>query len=387
MDRLFLAMIAGVPIATFVMLVAPGAIAQNTCAQTLQSRVDAAPAGATLSLDACTYRETVTLHRPITLDGRNQAVIDGDNARIRWVWITSSDVTVKNFRMVNAATPSQVGAIATQGGVSRVTIEGNDLGPTTDGALIAIGGTADSKISNNQLHGGGQMGISTWRNTNLTISGNHVYDNNTSGEDPYWAAGGIKAVQDNGLRITDNTIDHNEGPGIWVDIHASNVVISGNTVRDQTWNPIFFEISSNGEIAGNTITNSKTGEGNWGCIVSSSSYNVNVHDNTCSDTLPLRAQLDNRGDLPPNAGRNNVLRDNLMIRPVPAQATSWWQWSTSGPLVPGQNGNVDSGNVVQPVNTPTPVVTPTAVPIPTVSCHVNVRLNGAESGWRPCGVN
>ena len=358
-----------------------GIAAQNgPCAQTLQSKVDTAQPGSTVDVPACTYHETVNVTRALTLDGHNQAIIDGDNTRERWMWIASSDVTVKNLTMRNAKTPSQVGALATQGGIKNVTIDHNDLGPTTNGMPIAIGGTTDSRVTNNQLHGGGQMGLSTWQNTNLTISGNHVYSNNTAGVDPNWAAGGIKAVQDNGLTVSNNEVDHNIGPGIWIDILATDVTISDNNVHDQQYNPIFFEVSSNGDIYGNTVSASPSGPMNWGCIVSSSAANVKIHDNTCIDTLPLRAQLDNRPDTPPGAGTGNVLQNNRLVRPNPAQATSWWQYDSNGPLKPGSNGNVDSGNMI---GTPTPV--PASTPTPTtITCQVNVRLNGIEQGWKPC---
>jgi hypothetical protein len=66
------------------------------------------------------------------------------------------------------------------------------------------------------------------------------------------------------------------------------------------------------------------------------------------------------------------------VRPNPPQATSWWQWDPNGPLQPGQNGNVDTGNVIlASLNTSTPLPT-------RVKCEVNVRLGGVEGGWKPC---
>jgi hypothetical protein len=361
----------------------PAAAQGGPCAQSLQNRADVAPPSSTVDVPACTYHETVYIGHGVTLDGHGQAVIDGDNVRDRWFWIGASDVTIRGFSMRNAATVSQEGAIGTQAGIRNIVIDHNDLGSTANGEQVGIGETIDSKVTNNQIHGGGQLGIGTWRNTNLTISGNHVYGNNTAGVDPEWAAGGIKAVQDNGLVISGNEVDHNNGPGIWVDILATGVVISGNNVHDQQYNPIFFETSSNGDIYANTVSSSPTGPLNWGCIISASSANVRIHDNVCQDTSFLRAQLDNRTDVPAGAGQNNVLQNNRLVRPNPPQATSWWQWDPNGPLQPGKNGNVDTGNVIlQSLNAPTPA--PTSTPTTTGVCDVKVRINGNESAWKPC---
>ena len=361
----------------------------DLCAQSLQNKVDVAPVGSVVDVPACTYHETVYIGHSVILDGHNQAVINGDWTRDRWVWIGASDVAIRNFKMLNAATNSQEGAIGTQAGIRNISITGNDLGATRDGEQIGIGGTIDSKVVGNSIHDGGQMGIGTYQNIRLLIQNNHVFHNNTAGIDPYWAAGGIKAINDDDLKIVGNELDHNVGPAIWCDIWCNNVVIANNNVHDQRFNPVFFEISSNADIYGNTITASPAGSDMWGCIVSSSSANVSVHDNTCIDTTFLRVQLDNR-DAPTNAGHDNVVQNNKLVRTNPPQATSWWQYDPNGPLVPGRNGNVDTGNVLlQNVNTPvatlTPVPTatvpPTSTPGPaqptsTPSCYTIQIRNG-----------
>lgn len=359
------------------------------CSQSLQSLVDNAADGATVMVPACTYHESVFVGHSVTLDGQNVATVDGDNTRDRWFWINALNVTLKNFRMQNADTPVQVGAIATAANISGVVIDHNDLGPTFNGSPIAIGGTTDSRVTNNQIHGGGQLGIETYLNTRLTISGNHIYGNSTAGVDPNFGAGGIKAVSETGSQIMGNEVDHNTGPAIWCDIACNGVTIAGNNVHDQAYNPVFYEISTGGDIHDNTISASNTNpfpSGNWGCIVVSSSGNTNVHDNACVDTLPLRAQLDDRSDKPADAGHNVVLQNNRLVRPTPNQATSWWQYTASGPLVVGQNGNVDLNNQVVASLTPTPVPTVIAKPtaVPKVKCQVEIWLNDVSQGRKNC---
>lgn len=110
-----------------------------------------------VDVPACTYHETVFIGRAVTLDGHNQAVVDGDWTRERWFWIGASDVTIRNFRMLNTATKLQEGAIGTAAGTRNIVIDHNDLGPTANGMTIGIGGTTDSKVVNNSIHGAGRV--------------------------------------------------------------------------------------------------------------------------------------------------------------------------------------------------------------------------------------
>jgi nitrous oxidase accessory protein NosD len=54
-------------------------LAATTCSLSLQSLVDAAAPGAVVSVPACMYRETVTINKPLTLDGRPGAEIRGSD--------------------------------------------------------------------------------------------------------------------------------------------------------------------------------------------------------------------------------------------------------------------------------------------------------------------
>ncbi len=65
----------------------PAAVAaavDTSCATPLQALVDAAPAGSTLDVPACTYRETVRITKPLTLDGHGQAEIRGSDVWTNW---------------------------------------------------------------------------------------------------------------------------------------------------------------------------------------------------------------------------------------------------------------------------------------------------------------
>jgi hypothetical protein len=246
------------------------------------------------------------------------------------VGIASSDVTVRGFIMKNANTGATQSGIYTTENLHNVTIDGNDLGFTELGQPLGLGLTSDSKVTNNQIHDGGVLGMASYKNTRLLIQGNHFFRNNVSNSDPWHEAGTLKAVGTIDSQIVDNEVGHNAGPGIWCDIACDNVLIARNTLHDQPYNPIFYEISTGGEISNNTITASLSSNV-WGCVVVSSSASMYVHDNTCSDA-PIRIILDNRSDKPAAAGTNVRIENNRA-------ATSWWQYDPLGPLVVGQNGN------------------------------------------------
>jgi parallel beta-helix repeat protein len=54
-----------------------------TCGS-LQALIDAAPAGSVLGLPACVYRETVTITKPLTLDGQHHAELRGSDVWTNW---------------------------------------------------------------------------------------------------------------------------------------------------------------------------------------------------------------------------------------------------------------------------------------------------------------
>jgi parallel beta-helix repeat protein len=62
----------------------PGDAAESSCAGTLQSLVDAATSGGVVEVPACTYREKVTINKPITLQASPEAEIRGSDVWTDW---------------------------------------------------------------------------------------------------------------------------------------------------------------------------------------------------------------------------------------------------------------------------------------------------------------
>jgi hypothetical protein len=75
----------------------PPAFAASPCDASLQSRVDAAPAGATVTAPACIFRETVRIDKPLTLVGQPGMEIRGSDVWSGWVrtgsgWASADEI-------------------------------------------------------------------------------------------------------------------------------------------------------------------------------------------------------------------------------------------------------------------------------------------------------
>jgi hypothetical protein len=58
--------------------------AAATCTDSLQAKIDAAPSGGTVSAAPCVYRESVTVTKPLTLNGQGLSEIRGSDVWTNW---------------------------------------------------------------------------------------------------------------------------------------------------------------------------------------------------------------------------------------------------------------------------------------------------------------
>lgn len=251
------------------------------CPVSLQALIDAAPAGGTLVVPPCTYREDVTVDKPLDIDGSGSTIDGRDHGgavvRDTWMTIAASDVTVRGFTMAYADNQPQTGALNVEAGVTRVTITGCDLGFAA-GADVSIGVANDSTISGCAIHDAGQLGVHLGgdgvNGHGNVVRDNRIYHNNTAGYDPDWEAGGLKATQQTGLVVADNDVYDNAGPGLWCDIYCRDATFSGNTVDGNSRAGIQFEVSTGAVISDNTIWNNGWADTAWcwsaGILLSSS---------------------------------------------------------------------------------------------------------------------
>ncbi len=265
------------------------ASASGSCPGSLQALVDAAPAGSTLIVPPCVYRETVTVSKPLTIEGAG-ATIDGrdENGTVRrdtWMMIEASNVTVSGFTMRYADNQPQTGALRVTPGVSGVVVRDCDLSYAT-GENVALGTANHSTLSGCAVHDAGELGVQVGgdgvNGLGNTIQGNRIYHNNTAGFDVDWEAGGLKATQQTDLTVADNMVYDNSGPGLWCDIYCRDATFRDNTVYDNSRAGIQIEVSTGGQVTGNHVWSNGWADTDW-CwsagILLSSSGSVSVTDN------------------------------------------------------------------------------------------------------------
>jgi hypothetical protein len=321
------------------------------CHASLQALINAAPAGSTLVVPACVYRESVTVNKPLTISGKG-AVIDGRNTsgsvvRSSWMLITSSNVTVTGFTMRYANSAPQTGALQTANGVHNVVIENCDLS-YAHGADVSIGGASDSRVVSCKVHHGGQEGVHVGGSggTGNLVANNTIYDNNTAGFNVDVEAGGMKAAGQTDLTVSGNVVFGNNGPGLWCDIHCHGWIVKGNRIYDNAYAGIMFEIGDGATISGNVIWHngwSKTAWG-WGAgILVSSSRNAQVYGNKVAwNAAGISIISQNRGDAPgPVTG--DYVHGNWIVG-QPGRFLLAWLQDWGGVMYSGSSGNHGAGD-------------------------------------------
>ncbi len=159
------------------------------------------------------------------------------------------------------------------------------------GTAISMGEamTVEFNVITHNSHlgiGGGTVG-------DLLIVSNQFDDNSYDDRiPPYWEAGQIKLGFIHDSQISDNSFLGGVGPAIWCDVVCANIDIDGNEISGIDRGlavGIFYEISEDARITGNTITGSHgtclIGDGAG--ILVSESRRVEVSDNTVTDSDSL----------------------------------------------------------------------------------------------------
>jgi hypothetical protein len=255
--------------------------------------------------------------------------------RQQWVDVQADNVTIKGFTMREVGSAANVSAGISNHGHNGFTIQDSVLSDAA-GTIVSLDGGSNGQVLRNDISRAGQLGIGAWEAERSVVKGNKIHDNAIGQYDWTWAAGGLKFSA-----TTDTTVDHNDvwsnqGPGIWFDIGSKSTIISDNRIHNNPINPIEYEVSDGASIFGNSIWDSA----GWGAIVSSSSGNVDVHDNTIAHTPSIFVELEDRPDRGPTAGINDRVHDNVLVSPTENQPNRWWQVSTLA------DGNLDKNNVL-----------------------------------------
>jgi hypothetical protein len=314
-----------------------------TASQNLQSLIDAAPSGSTLLVPAGTYRQAVSINKPLTLDGQRAAWIVGSNliggietpARPTWLSVNSDSVTIKNFVMKYSTTALYDSAF-TGWAVNNITISNNWLGTTNNGAIVGFGGGTGYQFLHNDLGLGGEEGFTMSNVTNVLYQYNRIHDNNTTRYNYNDEAGGGKIVHGNSVTWDHNDVYGNYGPGLWCDIACNGVTYSNNRIHNNVRDPIFNEISDNASIHDNVIWDSA----GYGSVNVASDGHVDVYNNLVARSPSFHVALEGRADQPADAGTFITVHDNRIIAASDGVAVSWQGTSAN------TNGNTDTNNVI-----------------------------------------
>ena len=192
----------------------------------------------------------------------------------------AAGVTVRGLTVKMFATPAQHGAIDAKGPGWTII---DDRAELNHGAGITSEGAAT--IEHDQAVDNGQEGIGGSGNDTVVV-GNLIADNNWAQFSAGWEAGGAKWGYASDLLVRGNTVRDNKGPGLWSDVDSTGVTFEDNTVTDNELAGIMYEISERATIAHNTVRGNGFGFHVWlwgAGILLAASHNVVVADNSVAN--------------------------------------------------------------------------------------------------------
>ena len=194
---------------------------------------------------------------------------------------SAANVTVRNLIVEKYANTAQLATFVGFGS-SGWTIEANEVrwnhGP-------GVGAGSQWRILRNKIHHNGLSGISSGGSSGLVVDGNEIYNNNTAGFSPFWAAAGLKFTKATNLTVRNNYIHHNNAMGLWTDTSYPTTLYEYNRVTDNAYGGIYHEVSYAAVIRYNTCERNglaKVGALRYGGISIDNSPNVEVYGNTLS---------------------------------------------------------------------------------------------------------
>ena len=308
-----------------------------------QGRVDAAASGSTITIPACTFNESVSIRKPLTINASG-AVIDGQNSRSTGLAVFANDVTVNGLTVKRVKSSTHGGAVWTTGGASRLTFRN---GRVLDSATICVSLNDGSghRILGSELARCGKEGYFLNLVSDALFEGNNIHDNNAAGQfDPGIEAGGGKSMASQRITFKNNQVHHNRGPGIWFDNGVKGATVIGNKVHDNARDGIFFEISDTATISGNVVWNNGFDDPRWGYgagITVSSSDRAVVSGNTVAWNARGISVISQARQLRPHTG--NVIRDNNIIQRGTAFVAGFYE-DHDRSLFASSSGNGGSGN-------------------------------------------
>jgi parallel beta-helix repeat protein len=249
--------------------------------ESIQAKVDAAPAGTRFLIKAGTHRgQSVRPKDGNMFIGERGAILDGQGAAIRAFTGSADNVVIKGLIIEHYAPGSQKDAIYGATSIGWI-VEGNEIRYNDGGGLHTGKGM---RVLRNVFHHNAQTGLGG-DGDSVVVEGNEIAFNNYGKAYDYnWEAGGAKFVRTRWLTLRNNYVHDNWGPGLWIDIDCWKTLIERNRVENNAANGIFVEISYGAIVRNNTAKGNGFNETwvNGAGIEVNSSPDVEVHGNILS---------------------------------------------------------------------------------------------------------
>lgn len=267
----------------------PHTVGPSGCPFTrIQTAIDAANTGDTITVAPGTYSETLRIDKSITLDGAGKATISGDGNNPTISVSNAETVTIQGFTITSRPLSNSGNSGVCITDSSQVTLERNTIAGNGE-CGIWIWGDADVAIRNNAIedngdHGvrisgvsnvsledsrithNGRFGISVWGNATVEIRNTVVSDNDDDGVyigndaevfiDHASITGngfyGIGIVGNAKAKVQNTVISNSEDTGLYITTD-STVTLENNTIRGNDWHGISIRGTAVVEIRGNLI--------------------------------------------------------------------------------------------------------------------------------------
>jgi hypothetical protein len=219
---------------------ATGLAPRPNCGTSLQSLVDAAGAGAILSVPACVYRETVTIAKPLTLVGQAGSEIRGSD--IWSAWIANGSTWVSQQSVPSLPTVSN---------------DPNACDPGTNNRCqwpeqVYVDGQALSQVAAGTTPGAGQFALVSASDRRVVVGSNpsgHVLEVTTR---PRWIVTAADGVTIKNLTMRD--AGNSAVAGAISNDHHSNWTLQGSTLSNAHSADVSIESGSNVHVLQNDIS-------------------------------------------------------------------------------------------------------------------------------------
>jgi hypothetical protein len=254
-------------------ITAPAGAVTISPEQSVESVVDAAPAGTTFWFEPGTYTlgsgefDQIVPDDGDTFVGAPGAIINGQNLNDYAFVGDATNVTIEYLTVENFG---PTGGNQDQGVVNHDSAAGwtIEYSTITDNAGAGTMVGSNNVLRYNCLQDNGQYGFNAYSTdgpSNIVLDHNEIAGNDTydfEEHDPgCGCTGGGKFWVVDGASVTDNYVHDNDGVGLWADTNNRGFDIEGNYISGNAAEGVIYEISYNALIQANTFVRNGFVEG------------------------------------------------------------------------------------------------------------------------------